>query len=356
MKWNFFGTNVVILGAGFSSAATEGRSPLMRGFFDKLERDNYPELYDFVNEHGCNQVCTRIEDANVENVLLALDQTDNCPSPLRNRLVGNLFEKNSICDQLAYYTIMRFKTMGGWSPENWAVQTLAKASERTTVISMNYDVLADSILSSRTGMEHFPSKTLSCPHCKMRYLLSQACNCTTHPGFTDETIWQGALLKLHGSIAWKRCLNPACCAYQCLVPDEQCRAFEPHECPKCSRMCSPALVMPTMNKNLKETPEIDAMWQAAMAAIENAESILIFGFSFPRSDELLIQSFRKAIETSKRLKKVGIIDLDPQAVAHNFRCCLPVGYHVEYAYLNSTKSGVPDWFNVEPKQLFNICN
>ena len=51
-----------------------------------------------------------------------------------------------------------------------------------------------------------------------------------------------------------------------------------------------------MSKNLDETPEIGVMWQAARLAIAQAESILLFGFSMPTSDELLMQMIRTAIQ------------------------------------------------------------
>ena len=67
-------TSVAILGAGFSVAATDCQLPLMQTFFDRLRNDAFPELYSFVQS-----VAGSVESANVEEVLLALDQIQTSP-------------------------------------------------------------------------------------------------------------------------------------------------------------------------------------------------------------------------------------------------------------------------------------
>src|SRR6185437_6872720 len=82
MDWKIESTSVAILGAGFSAAATDGNLPLMTGYFDRLHRSEFPDLFEFVTEVGCNKTCERIELANVERVLLALDQIRTSPEAL----------------------------------------------------------------------------------------------------------------------------------------------------------------------------------------------------------------------------------------------------------------------------------
>ena len=62
MDWDMDNTSVVIVGAGFSAAATNGKMPLMTGFFDQLNKADYPELFDFVTEVGCNHKCKTIAE------------------------------------------------------------------------------------------------------------------------------------------------------------------------------------------------------------------------------------------------------------------------------------------------------
>src|SRR5690242_14152512 len=69
VDWNLEETSVVILGAGFSSAATNGRMPLMSNFFDRLQKVQSPLLHDYVCSINCD-----VKTANVESVLLNLEQ------------------------------------------------------------------------------------------------------------------------------------------------------------------------------------------------------------------------------------------------------------------------------------------
>lgn len=64
-------------------------------------------------------------------------------------------------------------------------------------------------------------------------------------------------------------------------------------------------------------------------AIKNAESILLFGFSMPPSDELLMQLIRAACREGGNLRRIASIDLDPEAVIDRFEACLPVEATVE---------------------------
>jgi hypothetical protein len=68
-NWILADTSAVILGAGFSAAATDGQMPLMGNFFDRLDKAQSPLLYDFVCSVDCD-----VKKANVESVLLNIDQ------------------------------------------------------------------------------------------------------------------------------------------------------------------------------------------------------------------------------------------------------------------------------------------
>ena len=74
MDWQLEQTSVVILGDGFSVAATNGKLPLMRSFFDQLEPEQLPVQHDFVVSKAGDP-----KKANVESVLLTLDQIRSSP-------------------------------------------------------------------------------------------------------------------------------------------------------------------------------------------------------------------------------------------------------------------------------------
>jgi hypothetical protein len=310
----------------------------MRSFFDQLEPDEFPLLNDFVRWKVGNP-----KKANVESVLLALDQIRSSPKGVlagwADRWKDNALEVNQ---QLALYTLGRLKPCLEIPDDNWAAEILAASGPETSVISMNYDNIGEQILSNRLGMVHGDFNP-SCPHGKMRQLLVKACSCKGRTMEIADPEWRGAIIKPHGSIAWKRCLNPDCCSFQCLVADARCQPFEPCACPHCVKACGPVLVMPTMSKNLGDTPEIGVMWQAARQAIAQAESILLFGFSMPTSDELLMQMIRTAIQDNRKLRRVASIDLDPDGVIERFKGSIPDEFAIEVQVFPVVANETPSW-------------
>jgi len=329
--------SVVLLGAGFSAAATDGKMPLMSSFFDGLNPEEAASLHSFVRF-----VAGDVSTANVESVLLALDQIRTSPDAVLAGWADRWKAELPLLQrQLSRYTLNRLKDSLEIAQDNWAANLVAGCGARTTVISMNYDNIAERILSNREGIRHWSSNA-TCPHCKMRLLLQKACSCTGREEITQED-WRGALIKLHGSVAWKRCVNPDCCSYECLVADERCQPFKPCRCPHCGEECAPVLVMPTMSKNLSDTPEIAVMWQAARSAITEAESIFVFGFSMPTSDELLVQLIRSSIDTKRRLKRVAAVDLDPDGVISRFKRCIPQDCHVTTTCFKVDAGKTPAW-------------
>lgn len=105
--------------------------------------------------------------------------------------------------------------------------------------------------------------------------------------------------------------------------------------------------MPTMSKNLNDMPEISTMWQAARLALCKAKSVLLFGFSFPTSDELLVQMVRSCCNKTRGIERVASIDLNPEAVLERFEYCLPRDYDVETTSLPVVKNEVPVWYSAK---------
>lgn len=308
----------------------------MNNFFDCLDSKQEPHLLECVS---C--VANNYRTANIEQVLVTLEQIRTSPDDMLKEWGGRL-EVNSplFRRELSLYMLRRLKQGSDIPSNNWAANWLANFGPTTTVISMNYDNIAERILSSVAHeAAHWP-----CPHCMMCELLQKACSCEGRNKQFSRRDWQGALIKPHGSIAWKRCATPGCCNYGCLVADRQCRPFEPCHCGACREDCEPVLVMPTMSKNLSVIPEISAMWTTATMAIAEAESIAIFGFSMPTSDALLMHMFRSAIGLNRRLKRVAAIDINPDSVLSRFSDCVPSDCKVSYIPFKVTPGERPDWF------------
>jgi hypothetical protein len=126
-------TSVVIVGTGFSAAASDGKMPLMTGFFDQLTKERFPELFEFVSEVGCSCRCPTIARANVE------------------RIQG----------QLTSNTLNRLKLGACVEATNWADHLLACCGLAITVISMNYGNLAELNGQANLALEKSAHEVLS---------------------------------------------------------------------------------------------------------------------------------------------------------------------------------------------------
>jgi hypothetical protein len=349
--WDFENTSLVILGAGFSRAATNHGTPLMKGYFDRLDKSQFPDLYEFVLENGCDQSCRRIEEANVEEVLLTLDQIRTSEPRLCRGWCDEWKDKVPLLRRhVGEYTVFRLFDAIRIEPTNWAVNVLASTGFNATFISMNYDIVAETILTKRNGTRHCAGG--NCPHCKMMQLLTATCNCSFRSDSIGD-LWRGALLKLHGSIAWSRCVNPRCCQAECIIAECNCAPVSGKRCSACCEACELALVLPTMSKSLGEMPEIYTMWQAANEAASQAETILLFGFSLPTSDALFAKMIQHACK-NKQVRRIGVIDLQPHEVIARLRRLVPATCNVEFTELVVPKQGIPEWYEAKPNVL--VCS
>ncbi len=147
MDWRMDKTSVVILGAGFSVAATNGKLPLMRNYFDNLSQSRHAMLYDFVAS-----VASNVAMANVERVLLSLDQIRNSPNAVVHGWADQWKVRiPELQQQLAEYTLERLRDSLEIAYDSWAGQLMADCGPHTTVISMNYDNIAESDIVEQKG-------------------------------------------------------------------------------------------------------------------------------------------------------------------------------------------------------------
>ena len=57
------------------------------------------------------------------------------------------------------------------------------------------------------------------------------------------------------------------------------------------------------------------MWNAAYRALSEADSVIFWGFSFPKSDALITQMLRSALTGEDRVVDVAVIDVEPEKPA-----------------------------------------
>jgi NAD-dependent SIR2 family protein deacetylase len=329
---------VFFLGAGFSRCVSEGKAPLMYDFFDQLKLDTYPQLHKFlVTEYGSP------ENANVEQALLLLEQLNELPLSGRALdLITNRDDPRILKRSLYRYSQQRLCNLG-WSADHWAANLLACADNSTTVITTNYDTLAESILSHKVDAKHGTVDS-NCFHCRMRALLLDDCQCDDAEVSITKPSWRGTVLKLHGSIAWQMCTNPSCRQRQCLTPDIHCRPVRNWCCSCCKSPTEPVIVLPSMLKSFADFPRLDRMWNAAADALQDCFAVVIWGFSLPASDFLIRRLFRNCITANAKLRHITIIDRNPSPVANAVREQIPPSRSIGIQTLLTPKDGsTPDW-------------
>lgn len=327
---------VMWLGAGFSRAATDGAAPLMSDFFSTLDPECSPCLTKYLTSRFGSP-----QSANVESALQAVEQLETAalPQRLKNSILSGQDPKK-IKRELEAFCLKRLNYE--LNPQNWAIRLLAHANERTTVVTTNYDLIADQVLSRRSGATHC-TPIATCHHCNMMALLSDGCSCQVTPARTSRAN-NAALFKIHGSLAWHTCTNIGCRICQCLVPRCDCTVISNPICGCCGEPSHPVLLLPSMVKHYNQFPQIERMWVGMEDALARATTVTIIGFSFPASDCLVCDVFRSGLDRGRQLQDVLIIDLDPSSVAGRVRSMVPRDMEVRIHELQVPRDGsTPTW-------------
>ena len=336
-----FPDRVVLLGAGFSHCVTKGDSPLTCRLLDKLPASPFSSLRRCVERLGTG--------ANIEHFLSRFDAICETPLPaLRHRVFDSDDQPRVITSELLSYCVSRLSRVNVHF-DHWSAQLLANNSKHATVITTNYDNIAERVLSNLSGLVH--SDFGDCHHCRMKRLLRDDCPCS-RAGSPQKAAWAGSLLKLHGSVAWRTCRNNRCRGFECLVADFHCRAFDSQTCPCCDGPCEAVLVLPRRAGKYTSFPRIEAMWNAAASAIEDARELVVFGFSFPENDAEIKELFMNAWRSKCSLKAICVIDLDPESIADRVRRLLPTGVAPEiFTYASPSDFSTPDWWAAVPNDV-----
>ena len=308
----------------------------MSDFFVGLESSSFPHLHAYLSARYID-----FRNANVETVLQAVEQSLDAPlsRQLRHEMMRGQ-DPRILKQELEQYCLKRL-CFGQLDVENWAVKLLAHANHRTTVITTNYDLLADDILRRRRGATHCRGDA-TCHHCNMMAILREDCECG--PPRRAGSKQNAALLKLHGSIAWHVCNNNSCSVGRCLVPRCDCKPIADPKCDCCGEKCGPAIVLPSMVKKYGEFPEIKRMWSRAESALLNAHTITVFGFSFPASDCIICEMFRATLSRTSCLRDILVLDIDPELVGARIDALLPHGSEVRVHPFRVPGDGsMPEW-------------
>ena len=93
----------------------------------------------------------------------------------------------------------------------------------------------------------------------------------------------------------------------------------------------PLIVPPIYEKASRYQQAIGPIWHKASLAIEMAERVVVFGYSFPDTDFASRSLFRRSFHRNRRIEELSVIDTDPNASA---KIGLLGGTKVTHHYLN----------------------
>lgn len=93
----------------------------------------------------------------------------------------------------------------------------------------------------------------------------------------------------------------------------------------------PLIVPPIYEKASRYQQAIGPIWHKASLAIEKAERVVVFGYSFPETDFASRSLFRRSFHRNRLIEEVSVIDTDPNASA---KIGLLGGTKVIHHYLN----------------------
>lgn len=159
-----------------------------------------------------------------------------------------------------------------------------------TVISLNYDIIADNALVKHTnrlpdyGCDITTERYKNQPHC-------------------------GTLFKIHGSLNWSYCprcdrldlgISKSGSTYKMLDELYQINPLEARyschgfPCPQCGTFVEPVLITPTQLKDYRN-PHVAKVWNLAEQALRNADRAIIVGYSLPDDDLDVIYLLKRGL-------------------------------------------------------------
>lgn len=186
-----------------------------------------------------------------------------------------------------------------------------------TVISLNYDLLADQALISMEG-GGFPD---------------YACQIDTS-GYTEAHRW-GRLLKIHGSMNWIYC--SACdrleigidkngetykialsLAHNVVQNSHDLQQYYQNRkalCPRCRGPFRPVMITPTHLKDYRN-PHIAALWYQAERELQECSRVVFIGYSLPWDDVDVIYLLKRGLlRVSGKLPAITVVEQAKRAVS-----------------------------------------
>lgn len=293
----------VLLGAGASRGAscfekTWAQSPLDADFFDQIDRlkntpegNNLSKLVEFARaEFGVS------ERLNMEPFFTQLESLDELHAQLKIDRGPRVKQYAQHLEKFSTYLADTFRALRAISPEEslrcrWHEALAAALRSGDTVISYNYDCIMDNALRTRSG------KSWNAAYGYGVQIDSGTTVWHDHSGRGRVAKEPINLLKVHGSLNWKRKHDKGISLRK-----------DPYEAEDRSK---DEIVPPVWNKRISEDPVLGEVWKNARINLRTGPLLVVVGYSVPDTDLLSQVLLRVATaEAGKTLTHLVIVNPD----------------------------------------------
>ena len=297
------GKTVVVFGAGATKACggplTNEILPDALAMKQALEREGYIALVEQFLTENFNLPRTRRKPQHYPPLPLVLSLVDTALD--RGDALGPSWSTEKlrpVREGLEYliFALLEYRLRSIGQHYRHFLDGLYRAGPASvTVISLNYDIIADNTLASVGERPRRPA------------LPDYGCDIATE-GYRNAEKF-GRLLKVHGSLNWLYC--PNCHRLDLGVAQSGRRTTKMLKelylddletkygchgspCPECGTFVRPVLITPTHLKDYRN-PHIARVWYEAARALREADRAIFVGYSMPDDDVEVIYLFKRGL-------------------------------------------------------------
>jgi len=209
------------------------------------------------------------------------------------------------------------------------VELFRKLRSHDTIISLNYDRIADQSLFEIGGRNPYglPSEN-SRLGWSYNLLGSGELMAGAPAGLTANERANGLFLKLHGSLSWLVCPSTKCVRNHEIVEQfnerAEVRPTPRDPCRACGTSLRRLIVAPTLGKQFVESPRLELLWHLAHRELAAAGQLVVIGVSLPPSDtrlRWLLASAWKTRPWAGPPRHLYIVNPDRQAASRLASVC-----------------------------------
>ncbi|MEW6740252.1 MAG: hypothetical protein ACOYU2_10795 [Nitrospirota bacterium] len=304
---------IFILGAG-SSISHDDSFPSINVFFSKAKelgidvKKEHPELHKYILKNFGIDTNSAKDKINIEIVFtsLEIDIERTQEASLQTIRLQILKLIQSVLIKL----IEKIR-----DKESDLSQFAKRLDPKDTVITFNWDVLLDNILSREKFLRwayNYKDEDISkdIPNIYHTFIARLSgfgrgliSEIALKPPYTAWDNKNGYFLKLHGSIDWVFCNNDLCRAFGEGLPVKE--IGDEYYCASCHEMMHPLLIPPVLNKQYRKYHLIRRIWNTAFKEVETANEIIIWGYSLPETDFYSAWLLRNARQSIERLTLIN---------------------------------------------------